>query len=177
MRKRLIIGTSVIIVLAGLGTSYWYFGVRQTNEDTGKPKPVNTINYDPPSAEEKAETERFKETQQNTKPPVDQPKAEDGRTKVTPVISYAGQYDSLVEISSYIPGIFEDGGTCTLKLTSGSVVVTRTTTGVKDATTTRCPIFQLASKDIKPKGSWTATVSYSSEQASGTSQKMNFEVK
>lgn len=94
------------------------------------------------------------------------------------IITYAAENEKSVQVSSYVAGIFEDGGTCTLTLTKGSMVVTRTNTSVADATHTTCPTFTIdnSSNSVLDPGSWQAVVSYKSVSHSGQSDSKTIEV-
>lgn len=163
----LILGAAVGGVLA-----YRHFN---SQPDTITERPRNTVNYDPPTDEEKRETEEFKKQQQSDKDQQPPATTTDGRRVVTPVISYAGQYDASIEASAFVSGIIEEGGTCTLTLKNGSKTVTKTSAGATDAKTTRCTLFMFPTKELSA-GTWTATVSYESVAAKGTSDPFKFEV-
>lgn len=89
---------------------------------------------------------------------------------VTPEIFLAtvdNEADTL-SVVVYVPGIFEDGGTCTVTVKVGAGNVSRTNTGAADATATACGqfVFNLASL---PAGTATVTASYLSAKHEGTS--------
>ena len=168
----LLLGVGALVVVVA---TFAYVSTSKSSAD--KPKPVNTINYGPPTEEEIEETKRFKQAQQNPKPTPDPQKTRSGKTVVTPVISYAGQYDALFEAGAYIPGVIEAGGTCTITFKNGGATVKKVTKGAEDATTTRCEVFSFPSRELSPKGTWTATLQYSSATSEGTSQPVTVEVK
>jgi flagellar basal body-associated protein FliL len=95
---------------------------------------------------------------------------------VTPVITIAEQYDNNLEVSSYISGTIEDGGTCILTATQGSKKVTRQTTGVQNAQNTTCPTFIIPRAEL-PAGSWSLSVKYTSPTHTGTSQAKTIDLK
>jgi hypothetical protein len=166
-RKRLVIAIVVgLLVLAGA-----YLFLRKDDP----PYVQDGINFAPPTEQEKQEAEEHKKEVEKQIEIENQPQP-GGKKAVTPAISYAGQYGDVIEVSSFVPGIFEDGGTCTVKLTQGSSVITRDVTGVKDATTTRCPVASVPRSELPSGGTWQATVTYSSNSAEGTSGASSFEV-
>lgn len=173
--KRPLFWVITVIVLAIAATSYYFLVARQKSDTINPP---NTVNYEPPTDQEKRETEEFKQNQEKQ---ADQPDptpatpAPDGRKAVTPTISYIGQYDAAIEASALVPSVIEDG-TCTLTLKKGSSTVTKTNQAVKDARSTRCALFTFPAKELA-KGTWTATVNFSSATSTGTSAASTLEVK
>lgn len=161
---------ALLILAAGGAAAYYY--AKSQNKDAVDVRPVNTVDYNPPSEQEQKETEEFKQQQQQN--------AGDTQTNatgnITPIISYIGQYDASIEASAYVPNLVEKGGTCTLTLIQGASKVVKTTTAANDAQTTRCNLFMFPAKELKV-GKWSATVSYSSSTSAGTSARTEFEVK
>lgn len=169
--NKLVILAALLLVVAGwLGYRKFY---QQANNTSPAPDSAETINYDPPTEEEKAETEAHKQqlTQQST---ATTPSS--SKKTVKPVITFAGQYDGFVEVGSYVSEVYEDGGTCTLTLTKGSQKVTRTAAGQKDVSKTLCPTFKVPVSEFPNSGTWAATVKYSSSSAEGTSDEKPVEV-
>lgn len=101
-------------------------------------------------------------------------------TGISVVITSAQEVASSVQVSSYVSGVFEDGGTCTLTLKKDSQVVTRTAQGLADASHTTCPTFTIDNNGhaVLGAGMWAATVSYSSaaHPSVATSQIQAFKV-
>lgn len=167
--------TAGVLIIAG--GSFALVRHRQNREASAD----SNINYGPVTEEEKKETEAHKQQlDQDTKNASEPspPPTEDGKRTVYPMIVTAEQYDNTVEVTSYISGIIEDGGTCTITLTKGTDKITKTVTGVRDAKVTRCPIVTVPLAEFPSKGNWTAVVTYSSTAATGASQPSgSFEVK
>lgn len=67
-----------------------------------------------------------------------------------------------------VPGIYEDGGVCTVKVTDGSVVLQESNTGESDATSTACGLFTFPLDDL-PAGTATILASYQSAKHAGSS--------
>jgi hypothetical protein len=104
-----------------------------------------------------------------TEPAAD-PTGGEGGTSGTlqPMLTFAGAAGDGYELAGMVPGIVEDGGTCTFEMTSGSTVVRREQGGVADATSTSCGTVQLAATELGV-GSWTASVRYEGSAGAGTS--------
>lgn len=133
----------------------------------------NGINYGPPTEEEKKASDQVKDGQnQPTSPP-----ATPGQKKaVTPVITSWG-YNAITqqaEVSGYVGGVIENGGTCTLTLEKSGQKVTESKAAIADAQTTSCGLISVARDRLSP-GNWTATLSYSSASAEGTSEPRTVE--
>ncbi len=172
-RKKLLVPALIAIVLVLFAGSYVVYKKRHTTTPvtvtTGSDNPEK-IDLNPPSQEVIQETEAHKEQLSQDNPSTASPSP--GTLKsVTPVITYADQN----EVSSYVSGVIEDGGICTLTLTKASQKVTRQTTGERDATTTLCPSFTVP-HDTMAKGTWTAVVTYKSKTAAGSSTSNKIEV-
>jgi hypothetical protein len=75
---------------------------------------------------------------------------------------------SAVEEGSFVQGVVESGGTCTLTLTKGDTVVTESAPAEPDATTTSCGGISVQGSRLS-SGTWSAVVSYESATTSGSS--------
>ena len=164
----LLIGLLVAVILAVIAVMYYQ---KRQSENEAVIRPVNTVDYSGPTQEEIDQTETFKKQQQEKAA-----QTPSNAATVTPVISYLGQYDASIEGSAVIGSITEDGGLCTLTLINGTSKVVKTSAAVKDAQSTRCELFMFPATELRPTGTWTGTVSYKSDNASGVSEKVSFEV-
>ncbi len=136
-------------------------GHTSTSSSVGKDQSGSGyVNLNPPTAQDKAANNALKDQLGQDQSPA--AAVQNGKKVVTPVITSA----SADNVSAYVPGVFEDGGTCTMKATLGSQTITKTSTGFENASYTSCPPIdpQLSS------GNWVVTVSYSSNTAQGESQ-------
>ena len=85
------------------------------------------------------------------------------------VITQAGwTADERVEVSGYVPGVVEDGGTCRVTLTLDGDTVQAEAVGMADATTTVCGAIEVGGPELDP-GLWQAVLSYESPTSSGAS--------
>jgi hypothetical protein len=100
---------------------------------------------------------------------------EPGRADV--VVSYAGwdEASSSVEISGFVGGRIEDGGTCTATLTRDGATRTASAPGFADASTTICPPLHVPGADLD-SGRWTAVLAYSSGTSEGTATSVEVDV-
>jgi hypothetical protein len=73
-----------------------------------------------------------------------------------------------VQANGFVAGVIEDGGTCTLTLTRGGDEVSVRATASADATTTSCGLLETGTG--LAAGTWEAVLTYTSQDADGTSQ-------
>jgi hypothetical protein len=101
--------------------------------------------------------------------------ASDGPADV--VVSYAGWDDasSSVEVSAFLGGVLEDGGTCTLTLTKDGASQTASTAGTADVSTTICGLLSVPDAGLTP-GTWSAVVTYDSSATTGSSDPVQVTV-
>lgn len=131
------------------------------------------VNLDPPTEEEKQQAQNRKDeivtqSESQSSPPV----SPDGKKQVTPVITSADEN----AVRAYIPGIIEDGGTCTATLAkSGSQTVTVSSEGVANVSQTVCAP-SISDKNLS-SGQWSVVLSYSSSKSGGKSAAYPLEIK
>lgn len=145
------------------------FMLRDNKTTSTADKTEDGIDYSPATQEEKADSDRQKEVDagRDDTPP---------SNNVTPVIVDASQYGDEIEIRAYVPGIVEDGGTCTIKITKGQSTVTERTEALQDASNTSCVSVAIPRSEFSSAGQWSVVVSYSSAKYSGSSQAATLEV-
>lgn len=93
-----------------------------------------------------------------------------GSATAVPALTYAGPgtAEGTYELSGVVPGIVENGGRCTFRLTSGTVVVERHREGLADASSTTCGTVEVPVADLT-SGRWSVTLSYAGDLGQGTS--------
>ena len=74
----------------------------------------------------------------------------------------------VLEVTGFVSGVIEDGGTCRLTAERGGRTATAEKPGLADATTTSCGTLQIRGADLSP-GTWDVVLSYESARASGES--------
>lgn len=173
--KRLLIPVLVVLLVVTVITTLLANRSNNNQKSPNSPDTNSGINLDPPTETDLEETDQHKQEiidrQNSIAPPSGVQKA------VTPIITFAEQADNQIEVGSYVPGIFESGGTCTLTITKSDINLVKQESGVKDATTTRCPTFTVARSEFPHSGTWSAQVSYESATAKGESELKSIEVR
>lgn len=136
-----------------------------TKTDTTSTDSRTKLNLNPATKEEKnAARDKPTEVQQNSN-------TDSSKTQVTPIITNADTQ----ETRAYVPGIIEEGGTCTATYTHGADVITATSSGSSNVNHTICGAMTL-SGPVNISGTWSVTVSYSSSTSAGKSQPSTFKV-
>jgi hypothetical protein len=174
----------MLILLAAALTGALAYGIYATSYKNSSSETVeteDTINLDPPTEEEKAETEAHKDKvvdRQNleARDQTNSPGTKKGASvTISSWPSSVGKSQN-VDVSGFVSNVYENGGTCTLSLVKGSQTVSKPRTAMKDAQTTACGFITIKRSSLNP-GTWKATIKYSSPTAQGTSQIVSIEVK
>ena len=132
---------------------------------TNSSTPPNYVNLNPPTEAEKKDAQANKDNL--AQPPSPPPTTSSGKLQVTPVVTSATK----TQVSGYVAGVFEDGGSCTATLTKGSQTITGKSSGFADANHTTCAPISLSGVD---SGAWSVVLSYSSAKAEGKSNPLTF---
>lgn len=129
------------------------------------------INYGPPTLQEIEEAEKHKEDIASFSIKDNSPT----NANVKPVIVSYGQNKESFEVSARVPGILEDSGNCTLKLTSSNHEASGKNKAVPNVTEMSCGFISIPLSKIS-KGTWTAVVTYMSKNSVGSSNLVDVQV-
>lgn len=151
-----------ILVLAGVASGGYVLVARH------KKDPTNTINFNPPTKQEKASGNQQKQADIERQQ-VDTTSPSQTSSAVLHIVD-ASQYQDQIEVRGYTGDVYEDGGTCTATFTKDSKTVTGTSKAFKDATTTQCTPIDIPRSNFPSAGVWNLVVSYSSTNNKGTSE-------
>lgn len=177
-RKSSVVIVSLLIIAAGIvaaleltDTTHLFHKASNkpsTADNTGVPGPIN---YGPPTDVEKQDSESHKD---NTPPASDSTTT---KKKVEVAITTWVQKEGNIEVNGFVSGVVEDGGTCTLTLTSESTgqKVTTSRTAVANATNTSCGSSAIPVTKLN-RGKWQAVLSYNSATSTGNSDAVEVEV-
>lgn len=154
VKKYLVIASIALSTLTLSGCQYFYPNWGATTAPTDEPSASASPN---PSASETVEPSPSASASQK-------PKAQVGlRVLSSSVDTAAGQISVIAEVAD----ISEDGGSCTLKVTSGAVTKTITAKAESNVTDTQCYPLNLPLTGI-PSGNASFTVSYESADSIGS---------
>ncbi len=93
------------------------------------------------------------------------------KKSVKPFITSADKFSA----RAYVPGVVEDGGTCTATFTHGADKVTASSQAFANVSNTNCRPMTL-NGPLNISGTWTVVVSYNSGISAGSSDPFTFEV-
>lgn len=167
--KPLLVILSVFLLVI-IGTAIIYVS---RNNHASKKDEINTstsvdaieqVNHNPPTPQEIKETRDHKDSLGN----MQNNDTGSQKKQVTPTIVSAGVYEGTFEVSAYVDGIVEDGGTCTAILTKDSIKKEVSVRSEKDVSKTLCPTIVFSNGEISA-GSWSVRVTYDSSIATGSS--------
>lgn len=176
-KKHIIILAVIVIVLGTIGAITVYALTSNSAEENSQQKETatedsfGTVDYSPSTDVDKKYNDSIKE---NLDAKDDTP-TQGEKTRVTPVIVDAGQYDGMVEVRSIVEKITENG-TCTFIFTRGNASFTKETQAIPDASSTRCANLMIAPTEFSSKGTWSVAVTYDSAKATGKSTGKEFTV-
>ena len=166
-KSRKFLGTRkhILILVAGLlilATGVWTISAHNQPAKSGDKTPGEGTSVNPnPSTKE-----------QLSQPTPGASSTNPGSKKqVTPVITNASQE----QINAYVPGVFEEGGSCTATLTKGNKTVTKTSTGFQNVSYTSCAPINISGQ-LTERGTWSLVLSYNSTTAEGKSAAASLEV-
>lgn len=169
-KKNLLI-IAAFILLAGAAGGFYY--LNHKNDNVGNSG--GDINYGPPTQTEKQDAENHKK-QIDQQEAAAQKSSDSSYKKVTPVIISSGQVGDYVKVSARVPGVIENSGTCTLTMTMDGTRVSQSKEAAPNVSEMSCGFISIARSKLS-SGNWSATVSYSSTKASGSSEAVVIGVK
>jgi hypothetical protein len=164
--KKVLLLPLLILLLGGIVFGLEKSGVinlysRDEASNSNTPNPVNTVNYDPPTEEEKNAGDEQKEeivseeNTQNQKP-----------DSAEVIIVDASQYGDEIEVRAFVANVIESG-TCTFWFHKLNIEITKTTPAYADASTTPCITLTIPRSEFPEAGDWGLTVSFESASVKG----------
>lgn len=174
-KKRVAVIFTVLLLFSVGGVFVW---VKHKNPQTDSKSYIGKdgVNYGPPTATDKKETEEHKQDIGSKQPIQNEPSQDSNPANQANVtITYLKYTNNAVTAGGIVSNVFEDGGQCTLTLTKNGQTVSSSSTGSTDVNKTTCPQITI-SKDKLSSGSWSAILSYSMNNTKGASQAQNINV-
>lgn len=132
--------------------------------------PVEPITYSGPTEQDKKDAEENKKNVESRDNLDSNTQTSSQKKQVNPVITNVSQADGKITINSYVSGVFEDGGICTVQISKDGVSLKRESKGFTDATTTGCAPIALDRSEFIVAGVWSVVVVYNSASSQGESQ-------
>lgn len=171
---------AILVITAGGWAIHSSKKQKAAPNSTDKPYTISSggskVDLSPATSQDQQYSDSRKDQITDTKPS-DSTSPPSTSGSVTPLITYAEQSDSTVDVSAYIPGIVEDGGSCTLTATLDNTKVTQTNPAFMNAKTTNCKNFSVPVSEFSSSGIWNLKISYSSSSHTGTSAETTVTIK
>lgn len=171
-KKRMAIAVGIVTIVVAGGSVFAWKALQ--DETVVLPEnPTGEINYNPPTQTELKETEQHKDDLVKRSQNTENSSQNSGSVKknVNPVITSASVEGDSVVIASFVEGIFEEGGTCTVRLTQGTNVASKQVEAIPNVSTTSCKRVTFSRSELSGSGTWTATVTYESSSSKGISSQ------
>lgn len=172
-RKKAIIITIVVIILLGAaGAAGYFYMVDAQQRSASTPETSNTTSLEPATRDqiEAGNTSKQQTVDGETKPSQsNSDKPAGGGPTISVSITAANQNGSVVNIRALINELI-NSGTCSLKLTKGSSVITKTAAVQALASTATCQGFDIATSEL-PAGTWHMVLTVSSGDRSGSAER------
>lgn len=173
-KTKILIAVFILLLVTGVVGVYSYVG----QDNPAKPLAAGEINYSPPTGEEKAAGDKKKKelVEEQTNREKGGPSSTTGKVKVNVIITDAAQYDNVIEVRAFTQNYYEDG-TCIIKFTKDTAVVSKSTPAYKDVSTTICTNPLIKRSEFGSSGDWNVAVEYVSQNAAGTSSTQTIRIK
>ncbi len=163
----------LIVAVLSLGAVFWYFSASGSKmSDT-----PNTINYDPPTKQDKKEAEDNKKELAKDTASSDKPKDSTSTQTIQVAVSDATQYGDVVEVRAFIPEVIESDGSCTAIFTLNDNRLEKKVAAFIEATTTQCRPIDVPVSEFSQSGTWNLVVKYNSAYSRGESSIRKVEVR
>ena len=155
----LLLGTLIVLEKSGVTNFY----TTKKSPTTGSSQPVDSINYGPPTKQEKnsGNEQKTKLTDQDPGQKVVKP------STAEVVIVDASQYDNNVEVRAFVANLLE-AGTCTFTFRIGNNIVEKSQAAIPDASTTPCTNLSIPREEFTQAGTWNLTVTFESKSVRGS---------
>lgn len=175
-QKILIIVILLLVAAGGVAVFFFYNTQRNNNANTNEPRPVNTVDYNPPTKEEEQSTSTQKDQIIS-----DYNKSQGGSDQnttsdITVTISRANQTSAGLSIGTIVDGA--KSGTCTVALTrAGQPTITKTFAIAYEATSGFCQEAVVPIGDFTSEGEWQLAVTATSDGKTSqpATQKVNID--
>jgi hypothetical protein len=160
-KKPLVILVAIVALTLLIAAAYFLIVRPLTNPSNttagGDLRQVNDVNYDPPTDQEKQDSERIKqETEKNEQARQNPPQTQSSSSSpIVITISRAGQVDNSISVRTIIDGA--KTGDCTATFTRGSDTVTKTSSIVFEVNSYTCNI-DIPTSDFNASGTWSMSV-------------------
>ena len=161
---------TLTLIIAG-STFYLMTILNKQNDSSNEIDP--SINYDKPTTAEIDAGQAIKDANQQNA--IDET---NHANKASVFIVDASQQGDTVEVRAYVTGVAEDGGTCQYQFQSAqqNQVLNKTSPASFNTTSTTCESITIPISEFVSSGTWSLTVSYTSNTTAATPANISLEV-
>lgn len=161
-QKILIVIILLLVAAGGVAVFFFYNTQRNNSTNANEPRPVNTVDYNPPTKEEEQSTSTQKDQIISDYNKNQSGSDQNTTSNITVTISRANQTSAGLSIGTIVDGA--KTGTCTVALTrSGQPTITKTFTLTYEATSGFCQEAVVPIGEFTSEGEWQLTVTATSE--------------
>lgn len=162
--KKIVILILLVTLLLAAGVGVYRYATKDSDTNDDMVSEVNTVNYEPPTEEEKEAGDKQKETIVNTESENDNlPESAEV------VIVDSSQYDDEIEVRAFVANVIKDG-TCTITFLKDGNMIEKSVPAYADASTTPCIALTLPRSEFGESGEWKLVVEYKNEQIVGSAE-------
>lgn len=174
LRRSFVVPAILVLVLLIAGGSWVWQSRHAQNKtsqsaDSDKPRPVGAVDYGPPSPHDNDDIEARKGNPEKSPDTLDgfgNSSNTAGSLAVTVTRADVDTPGKTLQVGALAEGA--TSGTCLLKLTKGSEVVTKTSPFEADVNSYSCTIFTIPFSDIPSSGEWQVSVTVQADGKQGT---------
>ena len=158
------------ILLLLTGALALFFVLDNSEETAEQDNTVNTVNLDPPTAEEQAAGDEIKQDLTPVDDTTEDDTADLSNTAEVVIVD-ANQYENEIEVRAFVSNHVE-AGECTIQFTQGETSFQKQVPASADASTSPCITLIVPRDDFPTAGEWTVNVEYinQSKTISGMSE-------
>lgn len=160
-QKILIVIVLLLVVAGGIAVFYFYNTQRNNNTTANAPRPVNSVDYSPPTAEQEQSTSTQKDEIINNYNKGQSGSDQNTTSSIAVTISRANQTSAGLSVGTIIDGA--KSGTCNVALSrAGQPTISKTFTIAYEATSGFCQEAVIPIGEITSSGEWQLIVTASS---------------
>ncbi len=176
----LLVGIASVAVLAliGFGSYKWLQSKDDSPAETTTGEtisdPETKLDLSPPTEQDKQAVDEHKH--ELTEQQEQQNQGQAANIKPIIISAYFDTAQQLVSIRSFVPGITEENGNCTITLTKDGATITKTAAATRNAQSTDCAPTTIPRSEFGQPGDWKVAVTYKSANSSGTSDEATVKI-
>lgn len=177
-KKILLTVTIFILPMLVFGCLYIKKQLGNSKQSATDTTQSDAVNLEPATKEDLLRADETKKRNEQRQATIESAPAKsqtNSKKNIKPIITYAKQYGSSVEIGGYVD-LYEDGGKCIALFKNSSTSFSKEVGAIKDAKSISCPTVRVPASEFSTKGVWLVSLAYNSPTSEGTSDVQQVEV-